>query len=193
VATIVTLVLKGFFTWTTIGLFYCLSTYSIALNWIRNLAAHRYANTGGEMTFAEQVEESINIVHNSLVTLLLFPVGLRYHGLHHLFPSLPYHALGEAHRRLMKALPEDAPYRRTCCPGFFTALRDLLSGARRAEICGAAPMPKYSSKGAGRPLASIARAISPADRWHEFQKGKRKRKQPYGIRKNGDFLRQNRR
>src|SRR5215475_11981315 len=102
-----------------VGLFYCLSTYSLGLNWVRNLAAHRYANTGGEMTFVEQVEESVNIVRNSLVTLLLFPVGLRYHGLHHLFPSLPYHALGKAHRRLMNALPEDSPYRRTCCPGSF--------------------------------------------------------------------------
>jgi fatty acid desaturase len=132
-AVILTLVLKGFLTWTIVGLFYCLSTYSIGLNWVRNLAAHRYANMGGEMTFAKQVEESINIVRSSLVTLLLFPVGLRYHGLHHLFPSLPYHALGEAHRRLMKVLPEDSPYRRTCCPGFFSALRDLLRGARRAE------------------------------------------------------------
>jgi fatty acid desaturase len=132
-AVILILVLKGFLTWPMVGLFYCLSTYSLGLNWVRNLAAHRYANTGGDMTFAQQVEESINIVRSSWVTLLLFPVGLRYHGLHHFFPSLPYHALGEAHRRLMNALPEDSPYRRTCCPGCFTALRDLLRGARVAE------------------------------------------------------------
>ena len=97
------------------------------------------------MTFAEQVEESVNIVRNSLVTLLLFPVGLRYHGLHHLFPSLPYHALGEAHRRLMNALPENSPYRRTCCPGFFTALRDLLRGARLAAKRGDDPMQLWRS------------------------------------------------
>ena len=147
-AVILLLVLKGFFTWTMVGLFYCLSTYSLALNWVRNLAAHRYANTGGEMTFAEQVEESINIVRSSLVTLLLFPVGLRYHGLHHLFPSLPYHALGKAHRRLMNALPEDAPYRRTCCPGFFTAVRDLLRGARLAQKRGDDPMRLWRSANA---------------------------------------------
>ena len=96
------------------------------------------------MTFAEQVEESVNLDRSSLVTLLLFPVGLRYHGLHHLFPSLPYHALGEAHRRLMNALPEDSPYRRTCCPGFFTALRDLLRGARLAAKRGDDPMQLFS-------------------------------------------------
>jgi fatty acid desaturase len=147
-AVILTLVLKGFLTWTIVGLFYGLSTYSIALNWIRNLAAHRYANMGSEMTFAEQVEESINLDRSSLLTLLLFPVGLRYHGLHHLFPSLPYHALGKAHRRLMKTLPEDSPYRKTCCPGFFTAVRDLLRGARRAEERGDDPMRSWRSANA---------------------------------------------
>jgi fatty acid desaturase len=147
-AVMLILLLKGFLTWTMVGLFYCLSTYSLALNWVRNLAAHRYANTGGEMTFAEQVEESINIVRSSLLTLLLFPVGLRYHGLHHLFPSLPYHALGKAHRRLMSALPEDSSYRRTCCPGFFTALGALLRGARLAQKRGDDPMRLWRSANA---------------------------------------------
>src|SRR4029453_12866932 len=68
---ILILVLKGLLTWTMVGLFYCLSTYSIGLNWVRNLAAHRYANMGGEMTFAEQVEESVNIFRSSLFTLSL--------------------------------------------------------------------------------------------------------------------------
>ena len=147
-AVISILVLKGLFTWTMVGLFYCLSTYSLALNWVRNLAAHRYANMGSEMTFAEQVEGSVNIVGSSFVTLLLFPVGLRYHGLHHLFPSLPYHALGKAHRRLMNVLPEDSPYRKTCCPGFFIAVRDLLHGARRAEKRGDDPMRLWRSANA---------------------------------------------
>jgi fatty acid desaturase len=88
---------------------------------------------GREMTFEEQIEESINIEGRSLVTLLLFPVGLRYHAVHHLFPSLPYHSLGEAHRRLKNALPENSFYRKTCCPGFSTALGDLLRGARLAS------------------------------------------------------------
>jgi fatty acid desaturase len=144
-ALIFILVLKGLITWTMVGLFYCLSTYSLTLNWVRNLAAHRYANMGNEMTFAEQVEGSINIVGSSLITLLLFPIGLRYHGLHHLFPSLPYHALGKAHRRLINALPEDSSYRKTCCPGFFTAVRDLLRGARLAKNRGDDPMRLWRS------------------------------------------------
>jgi hypothetical protein len=38
------------------------------------------------------------------------PLGLRYHGLHHLFPAIPYHALGAVHRRLVRALPPDSRY-----------------------------------------------------------------------------------
>ena len=34
------------------------------------------------------------------LSVLWAPVGLRYHALHHLMPSMPYHSLGEAHRRL---------------------------------------------------------------------------------------------
>jgi fatty acid desaturase len=37
-------------------------------------------------------------------------VGLRYHALHHLLPSVPYHNLGIAHRRLAAVLDPASPY-----------------------------------------------------------------------------------
>jgi fatty acid desaturase len=67
--------------------------------------------------------------------VLLFPVGLRYHALHHLFPTMPYHNLGEAHRRLSSGLPPDSPYHGTGRDSFFAAVGELLAAARdtRAE------------------------------------------------------------
>ena len=69
----------------------------------------------------------LTIDNRSLFTALLFPVGLRYHALHHLFPSPLYRALGEAHRRLLQALPVDSPYRCTIRTGFIQAVRELLA------------------------------------------------------------------
>jgi fatty acid desaturase len=57
-------------------------------------------------------------------------VGLRYHALHHLFPSLPYHNLGKAHRRLSALLPQDAPYHATGRRSFLAALAELWRAAK---------------------------------------------------------------
>ena len=45
-----------------------------------------------------------------LLPVLWAPVGLRYHALHHLLPGVPYHNLGEAHRRISRELDSGSPY-----------------------------------------------------------------------------------
>ncbi|PTL36177.1 fatty acid desaturase [Candidatus Methylomirabilis limnetica] len=137
---VIGLIFKGFIVWTTVGMVYGLSISTIALNWVRTLAAHRFLNTGGNMTYVEQIEDSQTIEGRSLLTLLLFPIGLRYHALHHLFPLMPYHSMGEAHRRLMSALTEDSPYKKGIFPSLWAALRELLRGARVAGKAGQNPM-----------------------------------------------------
>jgi fatty acid desaturase len=108
---------------------YLLLAWALGLNWLRNLAAHRYGNRGGSLSHAEQVADSINITGQTWLTVLLFPVGLRYHALHHMFPAMPYHNLGKAHRRLMERLPADAPYRASSRDNFFAAVRELWQSA----------------------------------------------------------------
>ena len=144
---VIGLLLKGFIPWTTVGMVYGLSISTIALNWVRTLAAHRFLNTGGNMTYVEQIEDSQTIEGRSLLTLLMFPIGLRYHALHHLFPLMPYHSMGEAHRRLMSALPEDSPYKKGIFPSLWAALRELLRGARMAGKAGHNPVQVWRHPG----------------------------------------------
>lgn len=138
-ATVLGLAIAGVIPWATLAELYVLGMYAAGLNWIRNLVAHRYTNPGRQMTYVEQLEDSINIPGHPVLTELLFPIGLRYHALHHLFPGLPYHALGTAHRRLMAELPADSPYRATVRPGFLAALSELLrNSARQPQEAGGA-------------------------------------------------------
>jgi fatty acid desaturase len=82
------------------------------LNQIRTLVAHLWENEGEPMTVTAQYLDSVNVPPPALLPALWAPVGLRYHALHHLLPSLPYHALGEAHRRLSETLAAGSPYHR---------------------------------------------------------------------------------
>lgn len=92
---------------------YGMAVALVAVNNLRTLGAHRWVAEGGEMTFEEQLLDSLNYPNRPWITELWGPIGIRYHALHHLFPSLPYHNLGIAHRRLMAELPPDSIYRQT--------------------------------------------------------------------------------
>jgi fatty acid desaturase len=83
---------------------------TIVINQIRTLVAHLWENDGEALTVTAQFLDSVNVPPPSTLPALWAPVGLRYHAIHHLLPGLPYHALGEAHRRLSAALPETSQY-----------------------------------------------------------------------------------
>ncbi len=100
------------------------------LNQVRTLAAHHWENEGDEMTSTGQFLDSVNVPPPATLPMLWAPVGLRYHGLHHLLPRLPYHALGAAHRRLCEALPADSAYHKGSHRGFWHVTGRLLGAIR---------------------------------------------------------------
>jgi fatty acid desaturase len=104
------------------------------LNSLRTLAAHCYRYPGVRaVDFTDQFFDSVDVPGNPLVTSLWAPVGLRYHATHHLFPSMPYHALGAAHRRLARCLPDDARYLEVTRKSLWDALTRLWSDAASAR------------------------------------------------------------
>lgn len=111
---------------------YAISVVVLFLNNLRTLGAHRFRHGDEPSTFVDQLLDSVNYPRHPLLNELWAPVGLRFHALHHLFPSLPYHALSAAHRRLMEQLPSDSPYRLTESPSLFATIRDLWQEAGRA-------------------------------------------------------------
>lgn len=73
----------------------------ILINSARTLHAHLYTISKTPVPLAEQFDDSITLNLHPAAAFLVAPVGLKYHAIHHLFPFLPYHSLGKAHKRLL--------------------------------------------------------------------------------------------
>ncbi len=105
----------------------------LVLNEVRTLGAHRWTNNGGEMTFEEQLVDSVNYPNYPVLSEMWGPIGTRFHAIHHLFPSLPYHNLGKAHRRLVEGLPEDSIYHQSTGKSLFHEIGRLWRRAAESR------------------------------------------------------------
>ena len=92
-------------------LLYLLGLTTLILNQMRQLADHHFEGDGSPSDVETHVADSCNFTGNDMLTSLFFPFSIRYHALHHLFPSLPYHNLRSAHEYLVKVLPMNSRYR----------------------------------------------------------------------------------
>jgi fatty acid desaturase len=103
------------------------------LNQLRTLVAHLWENEGEPMSVTAQYLDSVNVPPPGHVAALWAPLGLRFHALHHLLPSLPYHSLSEAHRRLSAHEGAQATYGRAHFRGMMPLVGRIASSTMRSR------------------------------------------------------------
>lgn len=101
-------------------------SFTAVLNQVRTLVAHLWINEGEPMTVTAQFLDSVNVPPPGPIAELWAPVGLRYHATHHLLPSVPYHSLAEAHRRLSVHLGAESTYEKANYAGLFPLVGRLV-------------------------------------------------------------------
>jgi len=116
--------------WRWLATFVAVIACISLVNALRTVLSHRFRHTEGPVSFLEQIQDSVNHPEGGLLTDLICPVGLRYHALHHMLPSLPFHALPEAHCLLMNGLPQDAAYRSTNSASLWATMKVLWADSR---------------------------------------------------------------
>lgn len=119
--------------WRPLAIGLAVVSLAAVLNQLRTLVAHLWENDGEPMTVTGQFLDSVNVPPPGLLAPLWAPVGLRYHALHHLLPSMPYHSLGEANRRLRAHLGAGSTYERSSYPGMLMLIGKIARSTMKVR------------------------------------------------------------
>lgn len=106
---------------------YAVYSAVLLVNRMRMLTAHHFALDGTPTDHLGQFADSID-TPAGWWTELWAPLGMRFHALHHLFPTLPYHNLRAAYERLTEKLPKDSFYHASTGRGLIPSLKSIIVG-----------------------------------------------------------------
>jgi fatty acid desaturase len=124
-------VFVGWTDWTRLPLFYSVAVGVLALNQLRLLGDHHLESAGSRLALDAHILDSCNYTERDIGAWVLFPFAIRYHALHHMFPSLPYHNLAAAHAYLAHELPADSPYHSLSQRSWWSVARCSMTKAGR--------------------------------------------------------------
>lgn len=119
------------FGWRPLLTYMAVHSAMTVVNQLRTLVAHLWENEGDAMTVTAQYLDSVNVPPPGWWAAVWAPVGLRYHALHHLLPSVPYHALGKAHARMVAAMGAQSLYDQASYKGMMPLVGKIARGTMR--------------------------------------------------------------
>lgn len=90
--------------WSTFAEVYILCVFAVALRAVVNLFTAR-------KPARSLLAAPVTVLGPPVLDSLLLPAGWRYQALRKQVPTVPYHNLGRAHRRLMATLPSESAYK----------------------------------------------------------------------------------
>jgi len=122
----IALTLLGVLSWKWLACWYVVYTTVLFVNRLRMLTAHHFALDGEPVDHLRQVADSVDHPSGWWAELWA-PLGMRYHALHHLFPTLPFHSMRPAYERLTAQLPPGSFYGKSTGRGLVPSLRGILS------------------------------------------------------------------